>query len=444
MLTAESAAGCGAGKCHRLLLCAVGAPPGTGFPYRDWPCIDGTVKAAGGEIPRVSSLLTWADIFGRWQMRWGLGRHRYRIRPGLYAVGNPTPASPVLVTANYKMTFDLLRRELVGLDAWLLVLDTRGINVWCAAGKGTFGTAEVIRQVRAARLEQVVSHRVLVLPQLAAPGVAAHRVRQECGFRVVYGPVRAGDIRSFLAAGMQASPSMRRVTFSAGERLILTPVELTGMRGITLWTCRRSCCWAAWARASSPCPPPPERGGAAVLAYLAGLLAGCVLTPLLLPWLPGRAFAAKGAFAGGVSALAAAIALGLPVATGGAMVLAVSAVASYAGMNFTGSTPFTSPSGVEKEMRRAHPTAGGSAADCRRHVDRLCFLIITHSSRLLDASYGKVPLSGRSNQPAAGYREMHRLRPVCAGLSTRSICAGGGESRSGRPGRLHGMRRLRP
>ena len=64
----------------------------------------------------------------------------YKVDPGLYAIGNPNERSPVLVTANYKMSFDNLREALPGRDAWILVLDTRGINVWCAAGKGTFGT----------------------------------------------------------------------------------------------------------------------------------------------------------------------------------------------------------------------------------------------------------------------------------------------------------------
>ena len=47
-----------------------------------------------------------------------------------------------------------------------------------------------------------------------------------------------------------------------------------------------------------------------------------------------------------------------------ALVLWTGAVASYLAMNFTGSTPFTSPSGVEKEMRRAIPVlaAGGVLA----------------------------------------------------------------------------------
>jgi len=91
------------------------------------------------------------------------------------------------------------------------VLDTHGINVWCAAGRGLFGTDEVVRQVEAVGLSARVSHRKLVLPQLAAPGVAAHEVKRRTGFRVIYGPVRAADIPTFLAARMTATPEMRQV-----------------------------------------------------------------------------------------------------------------------------------------------------------------------------------------------------------------------------------------
>jgi hypothetical protein len=127
------------------------------------------------------------------------------------------------------MTFDVVRREANGLDAWILVLETNGVNVWCAAGKGTFGTDEVVRRVHATRLEEVVDHRKLVVPQLGATGVAAHEVRKRSGFSVVYGPVRASDIKRFLAAGMKTTPEMRQVTFGTVDRLVLAPVELVMM-----------------------------------------------------------------------------------------------------------------------------------------------------------------------------------------------------------------------
>ena len=111
------------------------------------------------------------------------------------------------------------------------VLDTRGINVWCAAGKGTFGTAEIVRSVAASGLADVVVHRRLVAPQLGAPGIAAHEVQMATGFRVVYGPVRATDLPAFLDARMKASPEMRRVRFDLRDRLLLVPVDLvTGLR----------------------------------------------------------------------------------------------------------------------------------------------------------------------------------------------------------------------
>ena len=113
----------------------------------------------------------------------------------------PGSGSDVFVSANYKLSFDILRAALKGLDAWVLVLDTKGINVWCAAGKGTFGTDELIRRISEAALERVVSHTRVIVPQLGAPGVSASAVQRATGFRVHYGPVEARDIREYLAAG---------------------------------------------------------------------------------------------------------------------------------------------------------------------------------------------------------------------------------------------------
>ena len=131
----------------------------------------------------------------------------------------PMTDSPVLVTANYKMSFDCLREALPGRNAWILVLDTEGINVWCAAGKGTFGTEELLRRIAASGLKEVVKHRDLILPQLGAPGVSAHLVRKQSGFKVHYGPILARDAAAYLDAGLRATAAMRRKTFpAAGAR----------------------------------------------------------------------------------------------------------------------------------------------------------------------------------------------------------------------------------
>lgn len=315
-----------------------------------------------GEVPQVATKLTRKDRFGHWRMRWNLGRDQFLVTPGLYAVGTPDDAAPVLLSASYKLSFDALRKELDGLNLWVLVLDTKGINVWCAAGKGTFGTEEIISRVTTSEVAKVVNHRTLIAPQLGAPGIAAHEVKKGCGFKVVYGPVRAEDLKAFLAAGQQATPEMRRVKFTTWERTILTPVELTMFGRKILWIALALLFLGGIGEGYYTLSGIWSRGGTAVLSGLGGLFAGAVITPMLLPWLPGRAFALKGAVAGVAVAIGSLFVYGptLGILNGIAFCLSLSAVASYCGMNFTGSSTYTSPSGVEKEMRRAIPMQIGA------------------------------------------------------------------------------------
>lgn len=327
----------------------------------------GSVPTPSGEVPCVSTTLRPADRLGAWRVRWGVGRMGYVVAPGLYAVGRATADSPVLVSANYKLSFDRLRAELAGLDAWILVLDTRGINVWCAAGKGTFGTDELVRRIEVVRLAEVVGHRVLVVPQLGAPGVAAHEVKRRSGFRVQYGPVRAQELPAFLAAGMKATPDMRRVHFRLGDRAAVMPVEL-------VWSAKYALVVAATFFLLAGLGPGiyswTRLAGAGLLsaAMILGAWAGStVLTPILLPWLPGRALSAKGAWLGLVFLLGILVcARFYPAAFDSwfslaAWCLLVPTVTSFMAMNFTGATTYTSLSGVRREMRVAVPIQAAAA-----------------------------------------------------------------------------------
>ena len=360
-MSEEKSGGCCAPPVENAVPCCCGGSPSKADLRYEDTFVDGQVDTPAGPVPRIHSRIGRHDLLGRWKVRWGIGRDRYRVAPGLYALGAPGEDAPVLVTANYKLTFDVVRRDAAGLDAWILALDTRGINVWCAAGEGTFGTEEVIRKVTEARLAEVVRHRRLILPQLGAPGVAAHEIRKGCGFSVVYGPVRARDIRSFLDAGGKASPGMRRVVFPTMDRLVLTPVEIVGLLRPAGWAAVALFLLAGIGPGVFSLEAAWGRGVAAVAVLAVGILAGTVVTPVLLPWLPGRAFSVKGGLAGGVLAACAVMwergALDAPTAL--ALLLAMTAVSSFVAMNFTGATPFTSPSGVEKEMRRALPIQAG-------------------------------------------------------------------------------------
>lgn len=305
------------------------------------------------KINTTSSQLTTKDILGAWKVRWGINRMNYKVEPGLYRLGNPDPNAPVLVTANYKLTFDALRKELTNLDAWILVLDTKGVNVWCAAGKGTFGTSELINRLAIVQLEKVVSHRTLILPQLGAPGISAHEVQKFSGFKVVYGPIRAKDIKEFIQSGMKATDEMRTVQFNTYDRLVLTPVELVS-------TFKKSLMIFGVLFLLNLMGVGPF-GIVDFYSYSGAVIIGCVLTPVLLPWIPGRAFAWKGWLLGVIWAILINLQNGLPYTPQYSLLRALGyllilpPISAYLAMNFTGSSTFTSFSGVLKEMRIAIP-----------------------------------------------------------------------------------------
>lgn len=314
--------------------------------------IIGHKTTLAGEIPIISTKLTAKDILGSWKVRWGINRMEYKVAPGLYGVGEPGEDSPVLVTANYKMTFDRLRSELSGINAWVLVINTRGVNVWCSAGKGTFSASEIARMIFMTNLSWVVSHRTLVLPQLSAVGVAAHKLLKS-GFRVVYGPVRACDLPDFLSAGMKASPQMRRVNFGFADRLVLIPMELVRIIKLVIaaylfiFILNLLKIWSVSFSATIP--------------YLGAIIAGCVLTPALLPWIPGRSFAWKGWLLGLIWAIAVILYFSPATLSGWSKALVYllifPALSSYLAVNFTGASTFTSLSGVQRELKVALPAA---------------------------------------------------------------------------------------
>jgi ubiquinone/menaquinone biosynthesis C-methylase UbiE len=157
-----------------------------------------------------------------------------KVRTGLYAVGQPTPDSPVLVTGNFDLTVRRLTKAIDGkINAWVLVADSAGINVWCAAGGGYFTAEKVIAALKSSRLNEIVNHHAMVLPQLCANGVDGWRIRKETGWGVHWGPVRAKDIPAFLAKKMVKTDDMRQVRFPLKDRLEMVTVTL-GFYGLVI------------------------------------------------------------------------------------------------------------------------------------------------------------------------------------------------------------------
>lgn len=292
-------------------------------------------------------------------------RMNYSVTPGLYALGAPDKLSDIFVSANYKLSYDKLRRSLKGLDAWILVLDTRGINVWCAAGEGTFGTEELAKRVAEAGLQNVVDHRRLIVPQLGGPGVAGHVVKKRTGFNVYFGPVRSEDIPAYLGAKYEASKEMREVKFTILDRLVLTPMEvIPALKYYAIFAVSALLIFGltpsgvAFGKAWADCRP-------VLLLGLAAVFAGSFLTPLLLTLVPSRSFAVKGWLVG-MAVLAAAYPFsGVYVSAWPVRAFAFlffPLASSYLALQFTGATVFTGMLGVKKELRFALPVYVSGAA----------------------------------------------------------------------------------
>lgn len=309
---------------------------------------------------KATSEWTQADYLGLLKCRISNSfRMKYKIEPGLYSLGEPDENSDVFVSANYKMSFDILRKALRGLSVWILVLDTKGINVWCASAKGTFGTKELVKRIDMVKLSSILNHRRIIVPQLGAVGVNADAVYKQSGFKVNFGPVYAKDIKAYLNAGKRKTPEMRKIKFSIIERLVLTPREvIPAIKKFFIFALIVLFFFGiqpsgilfknAW-----------EAGEPFLILGLASTIGGSFITPVLLPYIPFRSFAVKGWLIGILTVMLIIFFLNLPeqknILIFTSEILFFPMASSYLALQFTGSTTYTNMSGVKKELKIALP-----------------------------------------------------------------------------------------
>lgn len=159
-------------------------------------------------------------------------------RSGLRPVGEPGPESPVLLTGNFALTVARVERALRGLDAWLLIVDSHGINVWCAAAGGHLTTHDAISALKTTGIGERVEHRQVILPQLAATGIEVDRLRQRTGWEAVWGPVEAARLPAFLRG--EETPRMRQVRFDLDQRVEMAvmwaaPLTMLALSTLLFW-----------------------------------------------------------------------------------------------------------------------------------------------------------------------------------------------------------------
>lgn len=312
----------------------------------------GEITTEAGNIDIIDTEIKQIDKRKNIGILFGWKRDNYMIKPGIYAIGNPKPSSPVIVSCNYKYTFDSVRKELKGVDCWLLILNTFGVNVWCAAGKGTFGTQELIRRISAVKLDKITNHKALILPQLGATGVNSHEVRKATGYRIIFGPVEAKDLKDFINNRFKATEEMRRVSFNFQDRLKLTPLEfIQSMKYyfvaliilvITNLITLRSFDLAFTRSIYQSIP------------FMIGIAIAAIAFPLLLPVLPFRSFSLNGVLLGILFAIPIMLFKDVFFISENLlwiisyMSLLITMMANIT-LSFTGSTTYTSFSGVLKE-----------------------------------------------------------------------------------------------
>jgi NAD-dependent dihydropyrimidine dehydrogenase PreA subunit len=146
----------------------------------------------------------------------------------------------VLLTGNFGLTVKRVLRALEGIDAYLLIANSRGINVWCAATGGHLTNHDVISVLKTSGIENLVDHRQVILPQLAATGIEGTIIHLKTGWKVAWGPVYATSIPQFLRGGLEKTPQMRTVRFAWPQRLEMAvawafPISLLTLLLLPFW-----------------------------------------------------------------------------------------------------------------------------------------------------------------------------------------------------------------
>jgi hypothetical protein len=174
--------------------------------------------------------------------------------------------------------------------------------------------------------------------------------------------VRAADIKKFISDGYRADKAMRKVTFSFTDRVKLIPNDFIYGKYYLLGAIAVLFLISGLSRQGLSFKDFWSNGGQSIVKIFFAYVAGIVITPMFLPYIPGRHFSLKGFFSGSLVFLILLL-FETPVHIIETLswFLIITAISSFLAMNFTGSSTFTSLSGVKKEMKLSVPIQIGFA-----------------------------------------------------------------------------------
>jgi len=119
------------------------------------------------------------------------------VEPGLYAIGDAGPASPVYCTTNFSLTYFLVEGEVEAtrIPSYIIAVDTGGISVLTAYADNKFTAEKITGAIKELNLEEKVRHRKIVIP--GAVAVLKGRLEDESGWEAIVGPREASGIPKF-------------------------------------------------------------------------------------------------------------------------------------------------------------------------------------------------------------------------------------------------------
>jgi len=273
-------------------------------------------------IDYIKALISWLFLFMK----------IYIIKPGLYYIGQNEKDAPLLVTANNFLTVFLLVRRIKKRNVRLLVLDTKGINVWCSAGKGQFSDKEIISKADHFGLLNSGNKLKIILPKFSLSGVNLKELRKN-GIRPIIGPLYAKDVPGYLDEGSFSDQTDDIVNFGLKSRIFTalpTAVQFfyyfLTIYVISLDTLPYHLIWLATG-----------------LAFL---------YPLLFPLLPGKLFAIKGLFLALFISIISMLIINISFSDQLSLIIFIFATSVFIALSYTGNSAVSNYSSVRKEIAR--------------------------------------------------------------------------------------------
>jgi len=120
------------------------------------------------------------------------------VEAGIKMFGRAGPDSPVLITTNYALTFFTVESDIktAGLDCYLIVADTGGLSVESAVAGRYFSADSIVTALKDMQAENLVSHKTLIIPGLAAR--LSGETEEASGWKILVGPKDSSGLPQYL------------------------------------------------------------------------------------------------------------------------------------------------------------------------------------------------------------------------------------------------------